>query len=249
MRDARLLMVMIPVAMLYFACNNSNPPVLPAATGTENGHEYVDLGLSVMWATMNIGANVPEDYGWYICWAETEEKDNYDWKTYKYGKSAHTLTKYNTSKDCGSTVDSLLTMQTEDDAATANWGGRWRTPTKDEWQELLDNCKWQTGRLNGVKGFYFTAPNGNSIFLPLAGMRTLDKSWWEAVKNDDDLNLGMGESGFYRSASLQALAPPHVPTPYYSWTLRMSDDKDGKDVYWVNGSRETGQSFRPVLDK
>ncbi|MBR1809330.1 MAG: hypothetical protein IJ776_08085 [Paludibacteraceae bacterium] len=243
----RTILILSLIAVLS-ACNG-NPPVLPQATGTENGHEYVDLGLSVNWATTNVGATAPEDYGWYICWAETAEKDNYDWKTYKYGKSTRSLTKYNTSKDCGPVVDSLLTLEPEDDAATVNWGGRWRTPTKAEWLELIDNCKWQTGKLNDVKGFYFTAPNGNSIFLPLAGIKRLDKTWWEAVKDDEDLNLGMGKRGLYQSASLQVLDPPHVPTPYYSWTLRVSDDKDGKDVYRVSGSRATGQSFRPVLDK
>ena len=91
--------------------------------GTENGYAYVDLGLSVKWATCNVGASKPEDYGDYFAWGETTTKSTYNWSTYKYCKGAYNnLTKYNTSSGYGS-VDNKTTLELSDDAARANWGG------------------------------------------------------------------------------------------------------------------------------
>ena len=94
-------------------------------SGLNNGREYVDLGLpsGTMWATCNIGANYPEDYGDYYAWGETETKSNYDWSTYKWCKgSEDTLTKYCTDNDYG-TVDNKTVLDPEDDAAHVKWGG------------------------------------------------------------------------------------------------------------------------------
>ena len=114
-------------------------------TNTENGHEYVDLGLSVKWATCNVGATKPEEYGDYFAWGETQPKDYYDNKT---------------------------TLDLSDDAARANWGGSWRMPTKAEQDELRNNCTWTWTTQNGVNGYKVTSKsNGNSIFLPAAGYR------------------------------------------------------------------------------
>lgn len=120
-------------------------------------HEYVDLGLpsGTLWATCNVGANAPEEYGDYFAWGEIQPKDYYDESTYQYCiGSYNTLTKYcnNSSYGYNGFTDNLTTLQPEDDAATANWGAGWRMPTKGEWEELYNNttCTWTTQ--NNVSG-------------------------------------------------------------------------------------------------
>ena len=124
---------------------------------TINGHAYVDLGLSVKWATCNVGASSPEDYGNYYAWGETSTKSYYDADNSKtYGKNSYNY-------DIGGNA-SL-------DAARANWGGTWRLPTKAEAQELKDKCTWTWTTLGGKEGRKVTGPSGRSIFLPAAGFR------------------------------------------------------------------------------
>ena len=130
---------------------------------------YVDLGLSVLWATMNIGANKPEEYGDYFAWGETKPKDTYSITNYKHANPADsTLTKYCFNPEYGK-VDSLLLLDECDDAATANWGKGWRMPTFSEWLELVSQCEWKWTEQNGVNGYLVTGLTGNSIFLPAAG--------------------------------------------------------------------------------
>ena len=125
--------------------------------------EYVDLGLSVKWATFNVGARAPEYYGDYFAWGETEPKEEYSWATYKWcDETKDNVTKYNKT-------DGLTTLEPEDDAAHVQWGGYWRMPTKEELQELIDSCQWERTTVNEVRGNTVTGPNGNSIFIPLAG--------------------------------------------------------------------------------
>lgn len=134
----------------------------------KNGHEYVDLGLSVKWATCNVGASKPEEYGDPFAWGETTPKSTFfEWSTYKWCRgSRETLTKYNTESSYG-TVDNETTLELSDDAARANWGGSWRMPTKAEQDELREKCTWTWTTQNGVKGCKVTSKiNGNSIFLP-----------------------------------------------------------------------------------
>lgn len=117
--------------------------------GYENGHEWIDLGLSVKWATCNVGASTPEAYGNYYAWGETAPKSNYMGSTYTY-------------------LNTPSVLPLNRDAAFVNWGGNWRMPTSDEIQELKEKCKWTwMGR-----GYKVIGPNGNSIFLPAAGNRT-----------------------------------------------------------------------------
>ena len=120
---------------------------------TINGHEYVDLGLSVKWATCNVGADKLEDYGDYYAWGETVSKSSYDKDNCEtYGKNIGDI------------------KSTDRDVAHVKWGGTWRMPTKTEIKELVDNCTWTWMMQNGVKGYKFTSKkNGNSIFLPAAG--------------------------------------------------------------------------------
>lgn len=139
-------------------------------TLSANGHTYVDLGLSVKWATMNVGAESPEDYGDYFAWGEVEPKEVYAWNTYKwYNGSSSIITKYNGE-------DNKTVLESLDDAATVNWGGAWRMPTYEEWTELYEQCAWIWITQNGVAGYKVTATNGNSIFLPAAGSRYI--SWF-----------------------------------------------------------------------
>ena len=192
---------------------------------SENGHEYVDLGLSVKWATCNIGANSPEEYGDYFAWGETEPKDYYDWSTYKWcNGSYYTQTKYCTNSSYG-TVDNKTTLDLSDDAARANWGGNWRMPTKAEQDELREQCIWSWTTQNGVNGYKVTSKkNGNSIFLPAAGYRY-----------DSSLDYA-GSDGYYWSSSLGA------DDPNNAYDLDFLSDYVG----WSNNDRCIGFTVRPV---
>ncbi|MBR3938675.1 MAG: hypothetical protein IKJ67_01695 [Bacteroidales bacterium] len=126
-----------------------------AATGTINGHDYVDLGLpsGLKWATCNVGANTPEGYGNYYAWGETTTKSSYtedNSRTYKVSMND-------------------ISGNANYDAARANWGSTWRMPTETEMEELRDNCTWTWTTKNGVNGMKVTGSNGKSIFLPAAG--------------------------------------------------------------------------------
>ena len=136
-------------------------------------HEWVDLGLpsGTLWATMNVGANSPEDYGDYFAWGETEPKEVYNWETYKWGDgSSRELTKYCTKSSYG-TVDGKTELDPEDDAAQVNWGPSWRMPTLEQLDELCNYCTWHWTQTNGVNGYQLIGPNGNAIFLPAADCR------------------------------------------------------------------------------
>ena len=126
--------------------------------------DIIDLGLSsgTLWASWNLGASSPEEYGAYFAWGETTPKNNYDWSTYKFGESSN-FTKYNTT-------DGLTELQLEDDAANVILGKDWRMPTHQEELELVNECTWESVELNGISGYKVTGPNGNSIFLPRGGL-------------------------------------------------------------------------------
>ena len=137
-------------------------------------HDFVDLGLpsGTLWATCNVGANVPEECGCYFAWGETEPKDSYSWSNYKYCYQISTaLTKYcsNANQGLNHFTDNLTTLELEDDAATVNWGDDWRMLTEIEFQELKDNTTRLWTMQNGMTGFLLTAANGNTLFLPAVG--------------------------------------------------------------------------------
>ena len=159
-------------------------------------HEWVDLGLpsGTLWATCNVGAEKPEDYGDYFAWGETKPKDVYNMKTYKYWKgSQNTLTKYNTDTYYGETLNNKTELDIEDDAAYVNWGEDWRMPSDEQFYELLDD-KYTTQEWTSREGQYGTLiisnSNGNSVFLPAEGYR-----------KDSSLN-GAGSFGNYWSRTL-----------------------------------------------
>ena len=130
----------------------------------------VDLGLSVKWASCNVGASSPEEYGDYFAWGETEAKESYSWGTYKWCNGYfNELTKYNSDSNYG-VVDNIYRLELSDDAARANWGGNWRMPTDEEWTELRTGCVWIWSTLNGINGYLVVSKsNANSIFLPAGG--------------------------------------------------------------------------------
>lgn len=186
--------------------------------------EAIDLGLSVKWASCNVGAKSPEDYGDYFAWGETEPKEIYNWSTYKWcNGSSSTLTKYNNSSSYG-TVDNKKTLELADDAARANWGGVWHMPTDAEMTELREQCTWTWTTLNGVNGYKVTGTNGNSIFLPAAGCR----------RNSSLLDAG--SLGYYWSSSLFTDNPNATSYVYFSSGY----------VSRLNYLRLNGQSVRPV---
>ena len=190
-----------------------------------NGHEYVDLGLpsGTLWATCNVGASKPEDYGNYYAWGETAKKRRYNWRTYKWcNGSYNTLTKYNTDSYYG-TVDNKKVLDPEDDAAHVNWGGAWRMPTYDEIRELVDNCTWTWTTQGGKNGYRVTGLNGKSIFLPAAGC------YYGGSRNY------AGSDGYYWSGSLLSL-------PDYAYRL----DFDSGGVDMDDSYRGCGPSVRPV---
>ena len=133
-------------------------------------YEAVDMGLSVKWATFNVGATAPEEYGDYFAWGETAPKEEYTWANYKYCYGSYnSITKYCSSSKFGK-VDNKKILEPEDDAATVNWGGNWRMPTKEEMLELGNNCGWSITTLNGITCYKATSyKTGNSIILPCAG--------------------------------------------------------------------------------
>ena len=187
-------------------------------TGELNGHKWVDLGLpsGTLWATCNVGANKPEEYGDYFSWGETCPNCEYNEYTNKYYEDFVPI-KY-TDKD------HLKVLQPEDDAARANWGADWRMPTKEEWEELLDNTTHKWTKQNGVEGGLFTANNGNSLFLPAAGVRC-DNEFFNA-----------GDCGHYQSSSL------YTDDPLLTWNFDCCSVNS--DVY--DGIRTDGKSVRPV---
>ena len=142
------------------------------------GKEYVDLGLSVKWATCNVGAQKPEESGDYLAWGETAAKDSYSFSTYKHSVNGSRLTKYNSSATIGYNgfSDNKTNLELADDAASVLWGGKWRMPTMSEFDELRNNCNWTWTTQNGVAGYLITSKKEGftdcSIFLPAAGYKT-----------------------------------------------------------------------------
>lgn len=157
----------------------------------------VDLGLSVKWASFNVGASSPDEYGGYYAWGETEEKEVYGWDNYKWCNGDYnTMMKYCSNESYG-TVDSKIVLDLEDDVAHVKWGGNWRMPTTEEQLELIKECNWRWMFLETTYGCEVTGPNGNCIFLPAAGYRSgaftllrgdLSYYWSSSLYNGDYSN-------------------------------------------------------------
>ncbi len=190
--------------------------------------DWVDLGLpsGTIWATRNVGASVPEDYGDYFAWGETEPKSVYDWVTYKWtyydANGDLKFSKYNTGSYYGA-VDNKTELDPSDDAACAHYPGG-RMPSLEQIQELIDNCHWQWTQRIDVKGQLVTGPNGNTMFLPAAGGR-----WYESL-------VDVGSHGYFWSRTL------HSDFPNYAYGL----DVRSAGGYWRSLNRYGGHAVRAV---
>ncbi len=153
-----------------------------------NGHEYVDLGLSVKWATCNVGAAKPEDFGGYYAWGETYSKVLYTWKNYRFRASGNSYSDIKFSKYEDDVYSAILgkkvnkiTLDKADDVANQEWGGDWRMPSKEEIEELVWNCDWVWTTLNGVNGVRITSNvegyTDRSIFIPASGYKDDSKQF------------------------------------------------------------------------
>ena len=191
--------------------------------GSKNGHDWVDLGLpsGLKWATCNVGASSPEEYGNYYAWGETEPApgNNYSEANCEaYGLSISEL-------QSQGIIDGDHILTPSHDAARDNWGGTWRLPTEAEMEELIDNCTWKWTTQNGVKGYKVTGPNGNSIFLPAAGYRGGLSLYYA------------GEDGNYWSST---------PNESHSSGAYLSFGSSHQGAYWFY--RYYGRSVRPVAE-
>ena len=224
-----LVVIILTIAVVCtVGCNKNNAP----DSGTYNGHEFVNLGLrsGTLWATCNVGANTPEDHGDYFAWGETQPKAAYTDSNYLYTHGGYfEFTKYCSKEEFGYNgfTDKLTTLQPEDDAATVNWGEGWRTPTINEWIELVTKCSHTFTTRNGVNGCVFTGRNGNSIFLPVKGGLEDEKPTIE-----DDM-------GSYWSSSL------NKGLPFYAKGFQFIIDFNDCDIY-DDLSRCGGLTVRPV---
>lgn len=201
---------------------------------THNNHEFVDLGLSVKWATCNVGASRPEDYGDYYMWGETKTSPEYTWATYKYceGDDEEKQTKYCTKKGWGykKFVDNKTVLEPSDDAACVNWGGDWRTPTIQEFRELRNKCDWSWCEMNGIMGYKVTSKvsgyEGRFIFLPTGG-----------YYGGSSIG-GKGKKGYYWSSTLESDDPENA--------YGLKFEKDGTNLDWTD-NRCDGRTIRPVV--
>ncbi len=185
-------------------------------------HTYVDLGLpsGTLWATTNIGANFPEEYGGYFAWGETEPKSTYNWSTYKWGE--YPFSKYNDS-------DGLQCLEPEDDAARVLWGSEWHIPAQEQSAELYDECDWTWVVFNGVSGRKVTSRmNGNYIFLPAAGCY------------DGSSLLREGQTGYFWTSTI------HTDNYKWAWDRKFTSGSVGVSD---DASRFFGCSVRPVRNQ
>ena len=201
---------------------NSEDSQHQSTTGTLNGYDWVDLGLSVKWATKNVGASSPSDYGDYFAWGETRPKSSYDW-----------INCFDCLDDMGNSWGiykiggkTSISPTSGHDTARENWGGSWRMPTDAEMDELWTKCEWKWTSQGGHEGYKVTGPNGNSIFLSAAG--------WRYGTDTNEV----GESGLYWSSTLSSSHSYCARGRYFN----------SSGHYTIYFSRSSGQSIRPVTE-
>ncbi len=203
--------------------------VAQTVSGQVGGYDYVDLGLDVNWATYNVGATKPTEYGGYFAWGETEPKEDYSWATYKWCEgSFDSITRYCIKRKLGKR-DKYTELIPKDDAATVNLGEAWRMPTFAELQALVEHCNWEWTKDyegSGVSGLIgISKSNGNTIFLPAAGFR-------------DGVEFGgVGLRGQYVAKQISELGNCDV---FYIWFRDTSIEEDD------NIERYIGNSIRAV---
>ena len=194
------------------------------ATDEWSGPQAVDLGLSVKWATCNVGAYRHWEKGNYYAWGEVEPKETYKWNSYKYyAEGISRLTKYCNDSIYGyeGFTDSLTVLEPDDDVARVKWGGDWRIPSQDDITELIDSCTWTYTTEHGVTGYRVQSKkNDNSIFLPDSG-----DSWGS-------------QGGAYWTNSIQLDCAAAAPFLYFN--------KQRNTICITTYTREYGLTIRPV---
>ncbi|MBR5699526.1 MAG: Ig-like domain-containing protein, partial [Bacteroidales bacterium] len=187
----------------------------------------VDLGLSILWGSCNLGATKPEEYGYYYAWGETKPNSWFGGPWYKWGNGEEGgFTKYNTGAQWGTVIDNQTTFLPEDDAALFRMGLPWRMPTESEMKELVENCTWEWTQVNGVNG-YAVSRSGSSIFLPAAGYREGPGGEYE-----------VSESGMYLSSMIMP------ENPLNAFCIRFQERSNHLTYYF----RTSGYTIRPVYD-
>lgn len=229
------LLMFVMCAVFVSSCNDDveeTPPATvtpPDVNATENKdtHEYVDLGLpsGTLWATCNVGASKPEEYGNYYAWGETQPKNDYNWTTYKYcDGTGKKMLKYCIDSDYGN-IDNRTELEQADDAATANWGSKWQMPSIEQFKELCNNNYTNIiyTTFNDVKGTMIVSKsNGNRIFLPAA-----DKH------SDGEMTYSYG---YYWTSTLG------IGKSCYAYEIILKSS----GVDWNRNYRKVGKSIRPV---
>ena len=209
-------------------------------TDNENGHGYVDMGLSVKWATCNIGADSPEKTGGRYAWGEVATKPDYTWLNYRFNGGDDgfwnvKMSKYNTDRNLGP-VDNLEVLEPEDDAAHVNWGGKWRIPTAEEIQELTANCTFVWSALNGCEGYLIVSnkPGYTDRFIFLPATR---------IRND-----GIGSDGYYWSSTLNPIERQgsYNPGPSNCYALHIMKISLFSVMIDLENCRCWGLAIRPV---
>ena len=219
------IILMMMAAMFFGTVGDAKVNVVDDNTKSPDGVEAVDLGLSVKWANMNVGAKKSSGFGTYFAWGETKPKEYYSWNTYAWSKgNSQYLTKY-------STADRRTQLAPADDAARANWGGKWRMPTIDEYEELINpaNCKWEWMTKDGVNGYKVTGKKtGNSIFLPITGFRFYADTQFRGIM------------GVYWTSTL------YTANPNKAWCLEFNFSNI--DVHYgdLSSNRFSGRCIRAV---
>lgn len=196
-------------------------------TGTLNGHDFVDLGLSVKWATCNVGANYPDDHGGYFAWGDTQPKDGYYWS------NCFDCVNPNQVWDIGGwgiynkRDKKIITPDSGHDTARENWGDSWRMPTEEEFEELLTKCTWEWKLVNDSYGNVVTGPNGNAIFLPAAGYVDGKMEYYEVCSSGSYWTSALFPSESYLACIIAFGELDHEPYTSY---------------------RRLGRSIRPVTE-
>lgn len=190
--------------------------------------EPVDLGLSVKWASWNLGASKESDGGNYYAWGETSPKLYYNWESYKYYNTVtDSFTKYNSN-------DGKTVLEPMDDAAYISWGQKWRIPTEEEFKELKTKCTREWTTVDDVPGCRYTGPNGNSIFLPAGG---------ECY--EDNIIFEYHEVGLYWLSNIYGSSNSEISGGAYDYVYLPDVGLFGHDLRYKR-SRFIGKNIRPV---
>ena len=219
------MFLMSLATMFAMTVGHAKVNVTETPAQTPDGVEAVDMGLSVKWANMNVGAKKSSGFGTYFAWGETKPKEYYSWNTYAWSRgNTQFLTKY-------STTDRRTQLAISDDAARANWGGEWRMPTVSEYEELINpaNCSWEWTNKDGVNGYKVTSKKtGKSIFFPITGCRFFGEVQFRAI------------NGIYWTSSL------YTTNPNKAWCLEFNFED--VSVYYgdLSSNRFSGRCIRAV---